>query len=76
MTDMYDVMRKISDGTLQAGADSGWDDCFQGNLGELYWIFGQEIIPWSSAHSKPVSLYFKESLGSRYFCGLTKLGGV
>lgn len=36
--EMYDVMSRIRDGTLQAGTDPGWVVRIRGGLGELYWI--------------------------------------
>lgn len=38
VTEMYNVMSRIQNGTLQAGNDQGWDVHIQGHLGESYWI--------------------------------------
>lgn len=38
LTEMYDVMSQIRDGTLQAAADHRWDVRIRENMGELYWI--------------------------------------
>lgn len=36
--EMYDVMSRIRDGTLEAGTDPGWEVRIRGDLGGLHWI--------------------------------------
>lgn len=38
VTEMYEVMNQISEGTLQADGDPGWDFSTRGNMEDFYWI--------------------------------------